>query len=331
MTRAHRLPRTVAAALVVVLVGACASSRPDIPASITEAAPEAPEAPATVTASPVPAAPCGNPVASFAPAGPLPPAGAMPAGSFMAQIALRGRLVVGVDAATTLFSARNPLTGQLEGFDIDILREVSRAIFGNPDRIEYRVIQYSQRVQVLERKAVDVVADTFTINCARWARISFSSEYFSAGQRLLVRSDSPISSIESLNAARGSVCAPTGSTNLENLAPYTGVKVVEVDDLGRCLVLFQDGSVDAVTADDTVLEGFRSEDPYAKVVGRRFSNEPYGLGVNKDHRDFVQFLNSVLERIRADGTWKAIYRRWLGTAGAAVPEPPVPVYGRQGR
>jgi polar amino acid transport system substrate-binding protein len=321
-----RARRRAALAAAAVLLAGCTSSTVNIPRTAGPAS----ETPSAGPVTPPPPPPdCGNPVASYAPEGALPPPGAMPPDSTMAKIVTRGRLVVGVDAATTLFSARNPLTGRLEGFDIDVLREISRSLFGDPDRIEYRVIQYSQRVPVLEREEVDVVADTFTINCARWARINFSSEYFSAGQRLLVRSDSKVTSIKSLDDKRGSVCAAKGSTNLDNLAPYKKVEVVAVDDLGRCLLLFQDGSVDAVTADDTVLEGFRSEDPYAKVVGPRFSEEPYGIGVSKARVDLVRYVNAVLERIRADGTWQRIYERWLGTPGGTTPRPPAPVYGRR--
>ncbi len=59
----------------------------------------------------------------------------MPPGSTMAAIAERGRLIVGVDQNTYLFGSRNPATGQLEGFDIDVAREIARGIFGDPDRI----------------------------------------------------------------------------------------------------------------------------------------------------------------------------------------------------
>jgi polar amino acid transport system substrate-binding protein len=327
MTMRATTLRAVAATAAAVLLAGCASSQPNLPLPLDQGESKAP---ATASAPPPPPAPdCGNPVMSYAPDGPLPPPGQMPAGSYMAEIVKRGRLVVGVDAATTLFSARNPLTGKLEGFDIDVLREVSRALFGDPDRIEYRVIQYSQRVQVLVDKKVDVVADTFTISCPRWARIAFSSEYFRAGQRLLVRSDSKFTSIQSLDAAGGKVCAAKGSTNLDNLKPYKKLDVKDPDDLGECLVLFQDGRVDAVTADDTVLEGFRSEDPYAKVVGPRFSEEPYGLGISKGRNEFVRFVNAVLERVRDNGTWQRLYTRWLGDQGG-VPDPPKPVYGRFG-
>ena len=52
----------------------------------------------------------------------------------------RGRLIAGVSADTLLLGARNPVSGKIEGFDIDMLHAVSQAIFGDPDKIELRVI-----------------------------------------------------------------------------------------------------------------------------------------------------------------------------------------------
>jgi polar amino acid transport system substrate-binding protein len=254
----------------------------------------------------------------------------MPAGTFMAQIQTRGRLIVGVDPSTQQFSTRNQFTGQLEGFDIDLLHQVSKAIFGDPNRIEYHVINYAQRLPVLENNTVDVVADTMTINCARWLRIDFTSEYLHAGQRVMVRNDSNLSSIQQMAAAHTRVCAARGSTNYDNLQKnYPGVQIVPVDDLATCLVLFQQDQVEVVTADDTVLAGFTAQDPYAKIVGPEFTDEPYGLGVAKTHPEFVQFLNALLERLRTDGMWKAMYARWVAVKNAPIPEPPPAVYGRQ--
>jgi len=60
--------------------------------------------------------------------------GAMPSGSYMAEIQARGYLRAGVDQSTYLWGYRDPVTGALSGFDIDMLRQVSQAIFGSPDR-----------------------------------------------------------------------------------------------------------------------------------------------------------------------------------------------------
>jgi polar amino acid transport system substrate-binding protein len=93
------------------------------------------------------------------------------------------------------------------------------------------------------------------------------------------------------------------------------------------MVLFQQGTADAVTGDDTVLAGFVRQDPYAKIVGRPITSEPYGLGIAKTHPEFVRFVNSVLEDIRTDGTWRTWYAKWLQPTGP-VPAPPPPKYGR---
>jgi polar amino acid transport system substrate-binding protein len=91
------------------------------------------------------------------------------------------------------------------------------------------------------------------------------------------------------------------------------------------MVALQQGRTDAISTDDAILFGFQAQDPNTRVVGPRFSREPYGLGINKQHPDFVRFVNGVLARMRADGTWAAIYRKWLGKFGR-VPEPPVARY-----
>lgn len=283
---------------------------------------------ATTTTTAKPAAPvvnCGNAVASIAPNGPLPPPGNMPSGTYMAEIQARGRLIAGVAADTLLFGYRNPLSGQLEGFDIDLVRQVAQAIFGDPNRVEYKVLTYAQRIPDLQSGAVDIVADVMTVNCERWEQIDFSSQYFDAGQKVLVRTDSRAAGIADLDGKR--MCAANGSTNIDNLKNYPKVKVVPVDDISDCMVLFQQGKVDSVTGDDTVLDGFVAQDPYAKIIGPALTSEPYGLGIAKLHPEFVQFVNKVLEQVRSTGTWKQMYSRWFEPTGT-VPEPPPAVYGR---
>ncbi len=312
--------KTAGAPLVVALVlvfGACSSSSSPDSASVPTTTPPTTVAP--------PAVDCGNPVASYAPTGALPSPGAMPAGSFMAQIQTRGRLIAGVSADTLLFGYRNPLTGSLEGFDIDLVHQVSQAIFGDPNRVEYKVVTYAQRIPALLDGSVDIVADVMTVNCARWQQIAFSSQYFEAGQKVLVRSDSPATGIDDLDGTR--MCVANGSTNIEELKKYPKITAVPVDDISDCMVLFQQGTVASVTGDDTVLQGFVVQDPYTKIIGGALTEEPYGLGIARTHPEFVQFVNSVLARMRVDGTWKQMYGRWLQPTGAA-PEPPAALYGR---
>jgi polar amino acid transport system substrate-binding protein len=94
-----------------------------------------------------------------------------------------------------------------------------------------------------------------------------------------------------------------------------------VDQRTDCLVALQEGRVAAISSDDAILLGFKAQDPNTKIVGPRLADEPYGMAINRGHPEFVRFVNGVLERLRDDGRWKAIHRRWLGPF-APTPAPP---------
>jgi len=245
----------------------------------------------------------------------------------MAKIQQRGRLIAGVSSDTLLLGARNPLNGQIEGFDIEMLKAVSRAIFGDPNKIEFRVITTAQRIPVLTDGSVDIVARAMTINCARWAQIDFSTEYYLAGQKVLVAKGAPVNRMEDLKGKK--VCAPVGSTSMDKLKTFAGLVPVGSDTHTGCLVLFQQGKVDAITGDDTILAGLAAQDPYAVVVNApAFTQEPYGLGISQKNPDFVKFVNGVLQQMRTDGQWATAYNTWLKGALGPAPAPPAAVYGR---
>nr|WP_231494962.1 glutamate ABC transporter substrate-binding protein [Cellulomonas sp. KRMCY2] len=322
---AHRARRT----LTVLAVVAAATLTGCTSGAYTETTlPTASPSPSSAAAPAAPAAPveCADPLASYAPDGP--PAGpdALPAGSTMAEIRDRGRLIVGVSADSMLLGARNPVSGELEGFDIDMARLVAAAIFGDADRVELRVITAAQRIGSLQDGTVDLVARNMTITCARWQDIAFSAEYYRSGQKVLVPLGSDATSLADLGGRR--VCAPAGSTSLTKLEEFTDIEAVPAATHTDCLVRFQQGEVDAITGDDTVLAGLAAQDPYATVVGEAFTAEPYGLGMNADDVDLVRFVNAVLDQAKADGTWAASYDRWLSAALGPAPAPPASVYGR---
>jgi polar amino acid transport system substrate-binding protein len=321
-------PRTLAfigLATCLVLPAACASSHAapggDVLGGL-DSTTSSPVTGTTGTTAPTPNCSDSNPTSSLRPQGPLPQPGQMPANTFMQQIQSRGRLVVGVDQNTLLFGSRNSVTGQIEGFDIDMLQQVAKAIFGDPNKIEYKAITSAQRIPMVTSGTVDIVAETMTINCARWGQVDFSTDYYDAGQRVLVRSDSAAKGIDDLGGKK--VCAAAGSTSIANIASRPSHPVpVTVADWTDCLVALQQGTVDAISTDDTILYGLAAQDPYTRVVGDPFTHEPYGMAISQSHPELVRFVNGVLDRMRADGTWTTIWNKWLGPV-LKSPTPPAP-------
>ena len=311
-TRAVLAATAVTAALA--LTGCTGDDTPQAGAAAT------PSPSASTSAAPVDTS-C-RPRRSLRPTGALPAPGQMPAGSFMAKIKERGRLILGTSQDTLLFSSRNPFTGQIEGFDVDMGRQIAQAIFGDPNKLQIKVIPYNKRVDDAKDSVVDLVADTMTVNCARRETVDFSTIYYDAGQRVLVSSTSTVKRIEDLGGKK--VCAAIGSTSLDNIAAVVPKPdPVSKPSFGDCLVAFQRNQVDAISTDDTILAGMAAQDPYARVVGPKFTSEPYGMAISKDHPEFTRFVNQVLARNQANGTWAATYKKWLT---GPVPTPPAPEY-----
>ena len=294
--------------------------------------------PPLVTVSPIEPRPAGAEEVTTAPVagnadcdreaslrpGPQPSPGAMPAGSTMAAIAERGRLVVGVDQNTYPFGYRNPSSGQLEGFDIDLAREIARSIFGDPDRIDLRVVDASQRQSALQSGQVDLVVRTYSITCDRKRNVEFSTVYYYANQRILAVKGSGIDSAAALSGKR--VCAVRGTTSLAALfALNPRPTLFGVATWTDCLVMLQQGQVDAISTDDVVLSLELQDDLNVDIVGASIGVEPYGVGVKKENSDLVRFVNGVLEQMRDDGTWERLYEARLRSLGPS-PGPPTARY-----
>jgi polar amino acid transport system substrate-binding protein len=242
----------------------------------------------------------------------------------VANIRARGRLIVGLDIGSNLFSFRDPISGEIVGFDVDVAGEVARDIFGNPSQVEYRILSSAERITALQKGEVDAVVKTMTITCDRRRLVNFSTVYLDASQRILTPRDSPITKAADLSGKR--VCVARGTTSLQRIREIAPPPLlVEVVNWADCLVTLQQRQVDAVSTDDSILAGLVSQDPYLHIVGPNMDTQPYGIGVQLDNTGLVRFVNGTLERIRRDGTWNTLYRKWLTVLGPA-PAPPNPRY-----
>jgi polar amino acid transport system substrate-binding protein len=244
----------------------------------------------------------------------------MPPGSFMAKVERRGYLIAGVNAGLLNFGYLNPSTGKIEGFEIDLVRELARAIFGNPNAFALKALTVPQRIPFVQQGKVDIVVDAVTITCARRQQVDFSTVYYDAQQRVLVPSNSPASSIADL--AGQPVCASAQSAPIQVMeALPSPPKPVGLPQAVDCLVALQQGKLAAISTDDSILLGFAAQDPDTKIVGPSLADVPYGMAISQAHPDFVRFVNGVLAQLRTDGTWRRLYANWLGRF-APTPAPP---------
>ncbi|MEV0278364.1 glutamate ABC transporter substrate-binding protein [Streptomyces sp. NPDC050610] len=268
-------------------------------------------------------APCEHPEASLSPSD-----GAGPA---VQRIKDRGRLIAGVDQNSYRWGYRDPATGRLSGFDIELVRAIAKDILGDPEKVTWLAIPTNKRIDVLRDKKVDLVARTMTVNCERIKQVAFSTAYFEAGQQVLVPDGSTITAFDdTLKGKR--VCTAKGSTGESELKNEAhGAEVRTVPNQLDCLVRLQLGQVDAVVTDNALAAGQAAQDPSVKLVGKPFTTEPYGVAMNLGDEDLVRRVNKVLDDYRRGGEgsqWMLAYRKWLAKSltGIKNPAPPKPLY-----
>jgi polar amino acid transport system substrate-binding protein len=321
----HRIACLLAVLGAATALGGCGSSS-DRPLRITLAALNLKQPQPTPTPPLPPTRPCGHLTASLRPPAVMPAPGAMPPGSDMAKIKRRGYLRVGVNTGFLGFGYLNPFTGQIDGFEIDLARELAQAIFGAPGHLQLRALTVTQRLPAVQHGSVDIVVDAVTITCSRRQDVDFSTVYYEAGQRVLVPISSKARGLQDLGGKR--VCASAQSTPIQVIQRQPSHPIaVGAPQAIDCLVYLQEGRVDAISTDDSILLGFKAQDPYTKIVGPSVAKVPYGMAISKAHPEFVRFVNGVLARMRADGTWRRIYAHRLGNVThSKTPAPPTAQY-----
>ena len=256
------------------------------------------------------------------------PAPEFDAGTTMAAIQSKGKIVVGTKFDQPGFGLKNPTSGEVEGFDVEIAELMAMGIFGGDeedvsDKIEFVEAVSKNREPYIQDGRVDIVVATYTINDTRKEVVDFAGPYFVAEQDIMVKKDdTTIKGVEDLNGKK--VCTVKGSTSEKNLrAKAPRASVTLFDAYSQCAEALTDGRVVAVTTDNTILAGLvsASQDAF-KLVKNPFSDEPYGIGLKKGDDAFRDFLNDRLEEIFDNGEWAEAFEETLGKIGLETPEAP---------
>lgn len=242
-------------------------------------------------------------------------------GTTMAALADAGTITIGTKFDQPLFGLMGP-SGTPEGFDVEIGKIIASELGISEDKIEWKEAVSANREPFIQNGEVDIVIATYTINDKRKEVVSFAGPYYMAGQSILVLADND--DIESEDDLVGQpVCSVTGSTPAAKLAEI-GAEPVLTDTYSNCLEPLRNGTVVAVSTDNVILAGLAAQNEGEfKVVGKPFTEEPYGIGLALEDTEFRMWINDVLEKAYEDGRYE---EAWNKTAGTVLPfvEPPAP-------
>ncbi len=221
---------------------------------------------------------------------------------------------------------------EFTGFDVAVARYIAEKLGKTP---QFTEAPTPQRETLLKTGQLDYIVGTYSITGSRKKEVDFAGPYFIAGQDLLIRADEEAITGPGSLVSGKKLCSVQGSTSAQKVArEYPGVQLQEYNTYSKCMEELINGTVDALTTDNTILAGYAAQPQYAgkvKLVGKTFSTERYGVGIAKGNTQLCEQITSALNEMISSGAWKTAVNDNLGASGftpdAQNPPAPVPACG----
>lgn len=207
------------------------------------------------------------------------------------------------------------------GFAPDVAREIAESL---RVELDFREHPNDELVDLVDAGELDVAFPFLTVTEELVRKHAFSDPIYIAHQRLLVRSDAGVESVDDLS---GAVCSPIDdATGVEvhELNPGANTLPLKPGDAGGCIPLLKDGLVDAATAPDPLLAVMMTGLPAGyEVTGEQLSTEPLAISLERGASGWVDYVNKIITEFDQEGRWAVSYERHFAPyLGGETPEPP---------
>ena len=197
------------------------------------------------------------------------------------------------------------------GFDVDLMNALAETA-----GIEYELVntKWDGIFVALANGEFDAVISAVTITDERKETVDFTEPYFNAGQVVAVLADNEtITGLDSLTDAV-TIGVQLGTTADIFLTDNTTAQISRFDELPLALQALANRDVDGVVAELPVLGDYLKANPSlnGKIVGEPFTDELFGIAVNKAKPEVRDALNEALATIKGNGVYDQLYNKWFG-------------------
>lgn len=226
-----------------------------------------------------------------------------------------GELRIGTDA--TYPPLESVEGGEFIGFEIDLARAIARELGVRPRFIN---ASFDGIFPALLNGTFDIVMSSVTITPERSASMLFSDPYYDSGQLIAVRKETVnINSPEDLVGK--SVGVQINTTAQYDLEKREGVQVQKYNTIDLAMLDLRNRRIDAVVGDAPVLKYMIVQSfGDLKTVGRRFTDEKFGIAIAPGNEDLRRALNAALWRVQDSGEYGRIHQQWFGEAAERAAE-----------
>ncbi|MDX2231001.1 MAG: transporter substrate-binding domain-containing protein [Leptolyngbyaceae cyanobacterium bins.349] len=212
----------------------------------------------------------------------------------------RGRLVVAVKDNLPPLGFRDP-AGRLQGFEIDLARQIAMELLGNPDALELKPALNQDRLNAVLAGDVDVAIAHVTLTPSRLRIVNFSSPYYRDGAAIAT----PYASLQSLADLAGKPIAVLDrSSTVEALRrALPSAILIPVQSYEDAKIAVETGRAIAVAADASILVGWVRQLPTYRLLTPLLSRQELAIVLPKgrQHEELRQEINQILTRLLTSG------------------------------
>ena len=211
-------------------------------------------------------------------------------------------------------------TGQLVGFDLDVMRLISIL-----EGYDVQILTYPWDPIFIDvgNGSVDIGASGATIMADRAKVVDFSAPYWTSNQAVVVLAGSGLNIATALSAGKkiGAQVGTTGAKWVQEQLIDKGidVKLIEYTLYPLAVLDLVNGNVDAVVQDEPASRASVAADARLSIVGVIETGEQFGFFVTKgDPNGLLPKINDGIQKLKASTAWADLITAYMG--GAELPK-----------
>lgn len=195
--------------------------------------------------------------------------------------------------------------GQMIGFDIDVAEAIAKELGLEPVQQKFK---FGSIVEGVKNGRFDAAVASHSITEKRLQEVNFSTPYYYSGAQIFTRPEDSYQSLEDLRDKE--IAVSRGSTFAGMIEGVTD-NIMLLDSDVTALEALSKGKHDAVVTD--YITGKEAIGAGMEIEGRDvLEQSEQGIAVAKGNEKLNEKINEALEKLREDGTLKAISEKYFG-------------------
>ena len=204
--------------------------------------------------------------------------------------------------------------GELVGFDVELAQAAAEEM---GIKIECQPIDWTVKETELDSGNIDFLWNGYSITPEREKKVLFSDPYMDNRQIIVTLKDSPVNSKADLEGKRITVQGESSALEAvmkdEAFVNALAEPPVEYATNTECFKDIEAKRCDAIVVDEVLARYYmkqNGEEKY-KVLDENFGEEQFAVGMRKDDAALQEALNKALAKLKEDGTYDEIYKKYF--------------------